>query len=206
MEPSTIGAGVASGIATAVGLLFSQSDTAFVDVYSVNRAWNTYYSEAAEKSTSDTIAWNTPKQTLEAGIGRQSDVAIGKMFDLVTLGYKENDLRLLAMAKKGSGETVYAAALNHEGKWMILESGKTKLTPIEQAKKDYEIVYKMNRMSLEIESYDLLRARSGDLGRWAKMLDQMKEEGSLKGDQFPRTPFIQVQASQNKDTKGSSGD
>lgn len=206
MEPSTLGAGLASGIATAVGLLFSQSDTAFVDVYSVNRAWNSYYSEAAEQGTSSAIGWNTPKQTVTAGIGRQSDVAIGKMFDLVTLGYKEDDLRLVAMSKKGSDETEYAAALQHEGKWMLMQSGKTKLTPIENASKDYDVIYKLNRMSLEIESYDLLKGRSGDLGKWAKMLDEMKKEGSLKGDQFPRTPFIQVKAEQTKADKGPTGD
>lgn len=184
MEPSTAGASFLSGIATILGAFFSPGSPALLDTYTVNRQWNSlgYIEDSVNYGVSD--YWATPKETIKSGGGDSEDLAIGKLFELVSKGVNEHSLRLVLLESKDGSKTKFVVSRTSDEGEFYLDAGTNAIKPANKFN-DYEVVYKLNRHSLDVVSYERLAKHSKDLANWHSMLARMKQDGSLEGELFP---------------------
>lgn len=184
MEPSTAGASLLSGIATLLGAFFSPGSPALLDTYSVNRQWNAlgHIADSANHGVSD--YWATPKETIRSGGGDSEDLAIGKLFELVSKGVSEHTLRLVLLESKDASKSKFVVSrVTDEGEY-YLDADTNAIKPASKFS-GYEVVYKLNRHSFEVGSFDRLARHKTGLTNWHSMLARMKQDGSLEGELFP---------------------
>lgn len=69
--------------------------------------------------------WASPLMTFQSNAGDCEDYAIAKYVALQELGFSEQDLRLVVVDLRATGEDHAVTAVRHDGRWLILDN----LTP-----------------------------------------------------------------------------
>ncbi len=190
------GAAVLSGIAAIFTTLFSPGDATVMEIHSINKQWNSYLSSTPHK-VDLVYRYSTPEETKQRKSGTDADVSFGKMFTLIQSGYDEKKLSLMVAQDKNTENlksVVIYDTVDDKGRNISLVLDPH-TTAIRQLKDRSELVpvYRVNRYSFDMGSMEILSKHPDALSKWKNTLEQMKEDGKLKGEVFPRRPSLNYQ-------------
>lgn len=151
---------------------------------------NTYEIDETNSGTKDT--WFTPKEFFENGSGDCEDHAIAKYFQLKSMGYDTNNMRISYVnLHRGRGEkdTILTegaptAGGNSPGEAhmvlivddMVLDNMTTDIKSLDE-RKDLDLVYQFNEYDLFMKGKRLSSADK--ISKWADLLSRINEEDMI---------------------------
>lgn len=90
--------------------------------------------------------WASPTETLSQRAGDCEDYAILKYWSLRQLGFKDQDMRIIALRDRAARENHAVLAIHHRGDWLILDNRFSRVR-LQRDLPHYQPLYSVNRLS-----------------------------------------------------------
>lgn len=90
--------------------------------------------------------WASPTETLSRRAGDCEDYAILKYWSLRQLGFKDKDLRIVALRDRAARQYHAVLAVHHQGDWLILDNRFSRVR-LQRDLPHYQPLYSVNRLN-----------------------------------------------------------
>lgn len=90
--------------------------------------------------------WASPTETLSRRAGDCEDYAILKYWSLRQLGFKDRDMRIIALRDRAARQYHAVLAVHHQGDWLILDNRFSRVR-LQRDLPHYEPLYSVNRLN-----------------------------------------------------------